>query len=280
MKRQAALLLAFLFLFVLAGCGQTPSQPASDPAGEETVLTDGESPEPENPEASEEAPEAPAEEPDTAVPAGEAVDPQWFSDAAFVGDSISVMLEQYNASTSALGSPTFLCSVSLSQQNAQSYEAGNERLPEYPKGSGQHPKVENAIAAAGAKKIYLMLGMNCIAGGVDRACTDLVTLVGKIQAQSPDTAILIQSVTPMTADSPRADESLNNTTIQAFNDQMKTICQEKGWYFINVAEAVSDENGFLRSDFSGDKAMGIHFNYNGAAAWAEYLLTHVPQALK
>jgi len=26
--------------------------------------------------------------------------------------------------------------------------------------------------------------------------------------------------------------------------------------------------------------MGIHFNYDGAAAWADYLLTHVPQALK
>ena len=52
-----------------------------------------------------------------------------------------------------------------------------------------------------------MLGMNCIAGGVDRACQDLVTLVGRIQAKSPDTAILIQSVTPMTADSPRADDA-------------------------------------------------------------------------
>ena len=72
-----------------------------------------------------------------------------------------------------------------------------------------------------------MLGMNCIAGGVDRACQDLVTLVGRIQAKSPDTAILIQSVTPMTADSPRADDALNNTTIQTFNQQMQTLCQEK-----------------------------------------------------
>lgn len=61
---------------------------------------------------------------------------------------------------------------------------------------------------------------------------------------------------------------------------MQTVCQENEWYFVNVAEAVSDEAGYLRADFSGDTAMGIHFNYNGAAAWADYLLTHVPDALK
>ena len=58
------------------------------------------------------------------------------------------------------------------------------------------------------------------------------------------------------------------------------LAEEKDCAYVNVAEAVSDENGFLRSEFSGDRAMGIHFNYDGAAAWADYLLTHVPQALK
>ena len=62
---------------------------------------------------------------------------------------------------------------------------------------------------------------------------------------------------PYDADSPRADDALNNTTIQTFNQQMQTLCQEKGWYFVNVAEALSDESGFLRSDFSGDKAMAF-----------------------
>ena len=61
---------------------------------------------------------------------------------------------------------------------------------------------------------------------------------------------------------------------------MKEICQEREWYYVNVAEAVADEQGYLRADYSGDRPMGIHFNYNGAEVWANYLLTHVPQALK
>ena len=266
MKKWTIRILVLLFLLTGSACSQ--SVPPAE--GEETLLVQGESGGPEN--------LPPAFDP--VVPAAEAVDPQWFADAAFVGDSVSVMLENYNTSTGRLGSPAFFCSVSLSQTNALSYQAGNARLPEYPKGSGQHPLVADGIASAGAKKVYLMLGMNCIAGGVDRASQDLVTLVDQILAKSPEAAIFIQSVTPMTADSPRADDALNNGTIQAFNERMRQICQEKQWYFVNVAEAVSDENGFLRSEFSGDRAMGIHFNYDVAAAWADYLLTHVPQALK
>ena len=208
------------------------------------------------------------------------MDAGWFDDAAFVGDSVSVTLANYNGSYGTLGKAKFFCSVSLSQTNALSYQAGNERLPEYPAGSGQHPRIEDGIAASGAKKVYLMLGMNCIASGVDRVSQDLVTLVSKIQEKSPGIAVLIESVTPMTADSPRADGSLNNFTIQEFNEKMKAICREKQWYYVNVAEAVTGDAGALKAEYSGDKAMGIHFNYDGAAAWANYLLTHVPEALK
>ncbi|MFR6379690.1 MAG: hypothetical protein ACLUNZ_07620 [Evtepia sp.] len=66
------------------------------------------------------------------------MDASWFDDAAFVGDSVSVTLANYNSSYGTLGKAKFFCSVSLSQTNALSYQAGNERLPEYPAGSGQH----------------------------------------------------------------------------------------------------------------------------------------------
>ena len=125
MKKWTIRILVLLFLLTGSACSQ--SVPPAE--GEETLLVQGESGGPEN--------LPPAFDP--VVPAAEAVDPQWFADAAFVGDSVSVMLENYNTSTGRLGSPAFFCSVSLSQTNALSYQAGNARLPEYPKGSGQHP---------------------------------------------------------------------------------------------------------------------------------------------
>ena len=150
MKKWTIRILVLLFLLTGSACSQ--SVPPAE--GEETLLVQGESGGPEN--------LPPAFDP--VVPAAEAVDPQWFADAAFVGDSVSVMLENYNTSTGRLGSPAFFCSVSLSQTNALSYQAGNARLPEYPKGSGQHPLVADGIASAGAKKVYLIQNLDFLTG--------------------------------------------------------------------------------------------------------------------
>ena len=284
-NRWTIAVLTLALLLALAACD--PAQDAADPTGEDSTTNQtGETTSPEDTQNTQEnqdgqnGEEAPAKTDTVPVPESAPVDAGWFDDAAFVGDSVSVTLANYNSSYGTLGKAKFFCSVSLSQTNALSYQAGNERLPEYPAGSGQHPRIEDGIAASGAKKVYLMLGMNCIASGVDRVSQDLVTLVSKIQEKSPGIAVLIESVTPMTADSPRADGSLNNYTIQEFNEKMKAICQEKQWYYVNVAEAVTGDYGALKAEYSGDKAMGIHFNYDGAAAWANYLLTHVPEALK
>lgn len=288
MKRWMILPAFLLLLAALCACGQAPAEeegpdlPGQSQESGDTDQTPAPQPEPEP--APQPEPEPEPEEIQAAfnplVPASQAVDPAWFQDAAFLGDSVSVMLDMYNSSSGHLGTPAFFCSVSLSQSNALTYPAGHERLPEYPKGSGQRPRLLDGIAASGANKIYVMLGMNCIAGGVDRACQDLVTLVDEVLGVRPGAAILIQSVTPMTAASPRADGELNNQTIGAYNAKVQAVCQERSWYYVDVAQALSDENGYLRDDCSGDKAMGIHLNYNGAEVWADYLLTHVPEALK
>lgn len=213
------------------------------------------------------------------VQACEAVDPSWFDDAAFVGDSVSVMLEYYNNSLHPLGNAAFFCAESLSARNILNAQAGSERLPEWPKGSGEHPLIPDAIAAFGAKKVYIMLGMNSISGGVDNAAADLVTLVDSISRLSPEAVILIQPTTPMMATSPRADDKLNNRTIRQYDLVLAQLCREKGWYYVDAAQALGNEQGALRTDYSGDKAMGIHLNFAGTEAWAEYLRTHVPRDL-
>ena len=200
----------------------------------------------------------------------------FFDQAVFIGDSIFVTLESYCTASGALGKAQFLCAGSMSPSNMLT----GQILPEYPKGSGNKPAIEESVAASGAKIAYVMLGMDNIGYGLERSTGDYVKILNNIAARNPDVQIVVQSVTPMTENSKSTSEKLNNDAINAFNARMLEICQENRWYFVNVSERFKDENGFLIEDFCSDRSsMGMHFTYDGAKVWVEYLLNHIPEDL-
>ena len=211
------------------------------------------------------------------VPASEQPGPvSFFDKAVFIGDSISVTLEYYCNASGALGKAQFLCAGSMSPTNMLT----GQILPEYPKGSGNKPAIEESVAASGAQVVYVMLGMDNIGYGLEKSTGDYVKILNNIAARNPDVQIVVQSVTPMTANSKSTSEKLNNDTINAFNQRMMDICQENRWYFVNVSERFKDANGFLIEDFCSDRSsMGMHFTYDGAKVWVEYLLNHIPEDL-
>lgn len=212
------------------------------------------------------------------VEKSDAVDLSYFDDAVFIGDSVSLMLQYYCAATKALGNAQFLCAGSLSATNALWNVSSQSVHPSY---QGEKMLVEDGVAACGAKKVYIMLGVNNISYGVDYASKDMVTLIDRILAKCPDVTILVESVTPMASSSTIVTDSLNNSKIQQYNDKMQSICEERGWYFINVAESVRDKNGYLNSAYCSDNnSMGIHFTNDACKVWVEYLKTHAPEALK
>lgn len=211
------------------------------------------------------------------VPASEEEGPTAFFDqAVFIGDSISMTLESYCAASGALGGAKFLCAGSMNPTNMLT----GKILPEYPKGSGQKPAIEDSVAATGAKVVYIMLGMDNIAYGIERATNDYLTIINNIVSKNPDVQIVIQSVTPMTETSTSTSEKLNNDQINAFNAKMQEYCQENRWYYLNVAEVFKDENGYLKLEYCSDRnSMGMHFTYDGAKVWVNYLKTHIPEDL-
>ncbi len=202
------------------------------------------------------------------------VDLSYFDDAVFVGDSVSMSLQFYCASTKALGGATFLCAGSLSPLNSHWPVSEESKHPIY---KGEKLTVEDAVAKCGAKKVYLLLGINSLSFGLDDCVTDMVNLIEKILEKSPNAKIIIQSVTPMTEDSPIKGSKLNNSIIAQYNERMLEIAQQRGWYYVDIAQAVYDENKNLSKAYCSDPAsMGIHFNYEADKVWINYLRTHAP----
>lgn len=206
------------------------------------------------------------------------VDKSYFDDVAFVGDSISNYLGYYATANGALGNAQFLTSGSLSATNAL-WEISDESV--HPRYNGVKMLVEDAVAASGAKKLYIMLGMNDLGiNTLDEAEQKYRTLLDKIIAKSPGIQICIESMTPMLrTERALTDQYLNNTNIAAYNERLSKMCQEKGWSFINVASVFYAEDGFLKPEFCSDPtSMGIHPSNAGCDRWIDYLYTHTPQA--
>ena len=210
---------------------------------------------------------------DQPVLTGEQVSPSWFDDAVFVGDSVTNKLNFY-ADNGCLGDAEFLCSVGIGYHSAM--WGIDYKYNVHPVYNGKKVLLEDGLKMIGRKKIFIMLGMNDIGGyGVNDSVEAMKTLTDRILRKIPDAQLYIQSVTPLISSIHRKD-LLNNDNIALFNEKVEKVCKERGFVYIDVAEAVSDRQGNLIDEYCADSSyMGLHFNNKGCKLWVEYLRAHV-----
>jgi len=209
----------------------------------------------------------------SAVPKSAAVAYSYFNDAVFIGDSVSLKLKNYvtekrQTDPGFLGKAQFLVSGSLGSGNAL-WEVGDESV--HPTYKGEKMTLEESVARCGAKKVYIMLGINDIAVyGIDGAVGNMETMVERIREASPGVKIFIQSATPMTRDGEK--NKLNNRSLVVYDNALEELCKSNGYYYIDVASVMRDGEGFLPDGLSSDNY--VHFTDAACVKWIEYLRTH------
>ena len=195
----------------------------------------------------------------------------YFDDVVFIGDSVTEGLRYYEMANGVFGKAKFLSAGSLSATNAL-WNVSDRSV--HPRWNGQKMKLEQSVPLTGAKKVYIMLGMNDIAAvGLERAKANFDKLCAGILAAAPGVQIYVESVTPRVKTSNPG--KLNNANITNYNRMLAELCMKRGWYFVNVAETMFDSAGCLKQSYCSDpNGMGMHFSFTGCAAWADYLYTH------
>ena len=264
--------LTAMFLFGAVACGNTEVKVEPSATPEPTPSA---TPEP-TPEPTPTQTPEPTPEPQGPglVAESEKVDQSYFDDTAFVGDSVSLKLNSDNVSSGSLGKAQFFTVGSLGCANAL-WEVSDKSV--HPSYQGEKMLVEDCVAKSGAKKLYIMLGMNDLGVyGIDKTIENYKTLLGKILEKTPDIKIYVQSMTPMTSTSQIIGKNLNNENIKKYNEKLLEMCEENGWYFIDVASVMYDESGeTLNSAYCSDPDdMGVHFTEKGCEKWVDYLYTH------
>ncbi len=207
------------------------------------------------------------------LPESERVDYSYFDDALFVGDSVSEKLRTYvvtqrRSDPGFMGSAQFFTGVSFGSRTAVRAVTQNSRFPEY---NGKKMSIQDAVAASGCKKVFIMLGMNDAAFGIDKAVENMVTVIGSILEKNPDVTIFIESATPRVSGSHPTVKELFQYDLLLY----ETVKAMNHVYFIDVAYPMRDEKGNLYEKYCADSgSMAIHLNNNGCRVWIDWLLSH------
>ena len=198
-------------------------------------------------------------EPFAPVPEGGPVEDTYFEDTAFLGDSRTEGFHLY----SGLKTGAYYCSVGATVESVFS------KAVETP--AGKMPLLD-AMAKEDFGKIYVMLGVNELGWSKTETFRDqYAKVIDRLHSDHPDAEIILQTILPVSAKQEKKKTYVNNGRIAAYNEVIFRLAEEKSCDLVDVAEAVTDENGCLRAAWSPD---GVHLNIKGCQAWLEYLRTH------
>jgi len=190
------------------------------------------------------------------------VDDDYFIDAVFIGDSRTVGLSEYCEELDTRA--TFYGKISLTIYDLMSNE--------FVKTDNGKISVETALENNKFGKVYMMVGLNEIGTGTTETFTKAYSdVVERIKELQPDAIIYIQGIMHVTANKSDTDKYFNNANINARNEALSQLADGERVFYIDMNEAVDDENGNLRSELSFDD---VHLKASSYELWHQYLLTH------
>ena len=236
---------------------QTAEPAAPETAAPETTPAPEATPETAAPEATPETTPEPTAEP---VLDDTPLDPSFFDDAAFIGDSVSGVLEYFASNKEGLGKAQFFVTVEYSVQAAVD---GSKQV--YYQGRGMKP--EDALKAAGVKKVFIMLGAlgDLPYRTISETLMNWELLIDNIREKNPDIQIFIQSCTPVAYDVPK----INNAMIDEYNAKLKDFADQNGCVYVEIGKHFQDTSGKLPFEHCRDGYSSLRID--SADYWVELL---------
>lgn len=203
------------------------------------------------------------EAPESAVPAlpeppEGPVERDYFADAVFLGDSRTEGLALY----SGLDTPAYLHAVGATVDSVQT-KATEET-------EGGMITLMDRLAELEFTKVYIMLGVNELGWPQTEKFEERYTaLVDRVRESHPDARIALQSILPVSARQEKKATYVNNGRIGEYNGVVRRVAEKKGCTYLDVAAAVTGEDGCLPAELTSD---GVHLNTKGCKLWLAYLL--------
>lgn len=182
---------------------------------------------------------------------------EYFDDALFIGDSRTVGLGKY---TDLSEHAEFYCATSLTVKKV---------FTSTYKGKGS---LEKRLSEKQFGKIYVMVGINELGlGTTEYFMEDYTAMIDHLRELQPDALIFIQAIMNVDKEKNDSDRIFNNTNILGRNHAIATLADNKTIFYIDVNEAVCDEEGNLNAELTFDH---LHLKGSAAEFWKEFLMQH------
>lgn len=197
------------------------------------------------------------------VPASEPKGEDWFSDAAFIGDSrmkgiMNFAKFEYAADFSHVG-------LTVADVFTKPYiETASGTVT-----------VSEALQGGTYGKIYMMTGLNELGWyDTDKFIEYYGDMVDLAKQTHPEAQIYVIGIMPVGAKATAEQAHLKNDRVQMFNGLILGMCEAKQVYFVDGFEAVAAD-GSLPDDASPD---GVHMEPGYCKMLTDYLLSHTVEA--
>ena len=198
------------------------------------------------------------------VPESEEVEMDYFSDALFIGDSRTDGLRLY----SGIQGADFYCYKGLTI-----FEVDERKIVEL--NGSTYSVVEALEKGPQYAKIYISLGVNELGYYNDDAYHQAFSeFLDTVKTLQPDAIIYLENLVPVNPQKCAEYKQpyyVNNDRVAAYNAIYPQLATEHQVALLDVASALSDENGILPADATAD---GVHFTKAWYQKWLAYLMNH------
>ena len=197
------------------------------------------------------------------------VDLNYFADAAFLGDSLTVGFSDYqiNLGGALVCGYTGVGPDAIVNRTAVKSSVRGEEI------------ALDVLAAAQPKKLYILLGTNTLTtlGASDRFLAYYGQMLDMFKADLGDEVdIYVQSITPVR---PGASQpglykpGLASDVLRGVNEQLAQLAASKGCVYLDLWETLADGEGNLKEMLAAPD--GVHLSAgNGYGTWLTYLRNH------
>ena len=140
--------------------------------------------------------------------------------------------------------------------------------------SSSYVTMPQAVALLQPKRIILTFGTNDLNPNYKTAdfIKNYQTGIEAVVTAYPSADIIVNAIPPIGQQ--HSNQSLTQTQVDEFNKALVEMCKEKGWKFLNSAEALKDSTtGYAKAGYV-ETSDGIHLTRTAMDALFSYIRTH------